>query len=173
MDKLYVQLPFRIFGLLQREHRVVRINQFLTYAKARYVKRSRKVILLTHLAALERTFAPDKQDAISRWFSSGKDSSELDSIIGDKATQDNAVEVDGVEVECSVCMVSFTSSQFPRKKLAPTCDHEPTACLACLAQSLERQIEDLPWDQVSCPECPERLSFDVVKGFSSKAAFER
>lgn len=169
MDTDYNHLPAKIFGLSYAQHRVYRVIEFLAYCKAHFMRKSRKAKLLYHVAALEKTFfTPDEGDEISVWFSSGKGITELKAIIREK--------IEGayfLTEECSICMLLLPAYQFPQRPLAVTCRHVPAACLACLAQSLEGQIEELPWDHVACPECPSRLTFDVVKRFSSAEAFER
>jgi hypothetical protein len=160
MDDDYERLlPDRIFGLSYWQHRVHQTIQFLTYNKAKFNRKARKAQLLNHLAALEKTFfTPEEQEGISAWFRAGRRTAELEPLIGAKREDANFVKV-----ECSVCMAVLPSYYFPREKLAANCDHEPSVCLMCFAQSLEQQIEEKAWDQVACPECPERLTFNVVE----------
>lgn len=168
MNDEYEQLPAKIFTLSYNQHRVRKISQFLTYNKIKFNKKARKSNLLRRLVALEKIYqTKEEQEAISCWLRTGRNASELDSIIGKKRRSIN------IKRDCSVCMESLAGYQFPQKKLAITCVHEPSICLACLQESLSEQIEDKPWDQIACPECPERLAFEVVKEFATKDAFER
>lgn len=168
MDNEYDQLPNEIFSLSYKQHRVNKVSRFLTYNNVKFNKKARKAKLLHHLAELEKTFQKEEEkDGISHWFRTGHESSELDTVIGEKSPGSS------IELDCSICMESFPIHQFPHKKLAAGCNHQPSTCLACLKQSLKQQTEDIPWDQIACPECPERLTFEVVKEFATKEVFER
>ena len=76
-------------------------------------------------------------------------------------------------IECSVCMDELPSAEFRREKTTPSCIHPPTTCRNCLKKSIDAQIQETAWDQLSCPVCPERLSFEVVQEFASEEAFQR
>ena len=168
MNDEYEKLPAKIFALSYKQHRVNKIKKFLTYNKIKFNKKARKSNLLHRLAALEKIYqTEEEQEAISYWLRTGRNAIELHSIIGEKRRSIKRKR------DCSVCMESLTGYQFPQKKLATTCVHEPSICLACLQESLLQQIEDKPWDQIACPECPERLAFEVVKEFATEDAFEK
>ena len=163
------QLPRTIFGLEHHQHRAYRVADILAHSKAKVNKKAKKVKLLSHLAAQERTlFSHEERERISAWFRTPiwnlQPKPLLDRILVDAPFK---------SIECSVCMTSFPRYYFPRQSLAPECDHEPSVCITCIAQSLEHQIEEMPWDQIACPECPEALAFDVVKQFSTEESFRR
>jgi hypothetical protein len=74
---------------------------------------------------------------------------------------------------CSVCLEEHPLGSFPPTKITLGCQHEPTICFGCLTQAIDSQIGDRAWDAVSCPMCPERLTFEVIRKYSSPASFER
>jgi hypothetical protein len=76
-------------------------------------------------------------------------------------------------IDCAVSIESLEPDSFLQHPITPSCDHKPTTCSSCLTQSIESQISDKPWDQISCPECLELVLFDSVKEIVSQEAFER
>ncbi|ATZ53317.1 hypothetical protein BCIN_09g01870 [Botrytis cinerea B05.10] len=74
--------------------------------------------------------------------------------------------------ECSICAEERAFADFP-DRITAGCLHDSSCCNTCLSQSIGAQIESIQWDQISCPECPELLSFDNVKSFASEADFAR
>lgn len=66
-----------------------------------------------------------------------------------------------------------TVRAFPSSNITSSCRHDPLICLGCLTQAIDSQIGDRTWDMVSCPPCPEKLSFETVKKYSSAASFDR
>jgi hypothetical protein len=169
MDYVLEPLPAVIFGLKHHEHRIMTLIEFLSSTKGLFHKRSRKATLLSHVAAQERTlFASDQREQISRWFRGTTGSTTIAEIIfpilGYRYFERS---------ECSVCMTLFPGYFFPQEELAPDCDHSSSVCIGCLGQSLDREIEEKPWDQVACPECPARLDSDTVKLFATAASFLR
>lgn len=76
-------------------------------------------------------------------------------------------------ITCTVCLSLLPRESFPPKKLTPACGHEQRTCIECLAGSLDFQIEQLPWDHVSCPECALALPYETVKNFAKPESFAR
>lgn len=74
--------------------------------------------------------------------------------------------------ECSICAEELALVNFPNR-ITTGCAHDSSCCLTCLSQSIGVQIETIQWDQISCPECPELLSFENVKTFASEGDFDR
>ncbi|KAK6599507.1 hypothetical protein H4I95_08382 [Botrytis cinerea] len=74
--------------------------------------------------------------------------------------------------ECSICAEELALANFPNR-ITTGCVHDSSCCLTCLSQSIGAQIETVQWDQISCPECPELLSFENVKTFASEGDFDR
>jgi hypothetical protein len=187
MANKYEGLPKKVFGLSCPQHRAQRVREFLTHNNVPFRKKATKVTLLKHLVAQQNGLTPNEQHAISLWFLGDEDEGGTEYRQVPKTTpvragikngssnskRDSQQAERNLLVECSVCMVSLLGEQFPQKRLAASCAHNPTTCLTCLAQSLQYQIEEKPWDHVACPECPERLSFAVVKEFATEASFER
>jgi hypothetical protein len=187
MANKYEGLPKKIFGLTCPQHRAQRVREFLTHNNVPFRQRATKVTLLKHLVVQQNGLTPNEENAISLWFLGFEDRRVVKyrqvpkttlvhrSIQKGSAnsTTKSLQAKQSLPAECSVCMESLLGEQFPQKRLAASCAHKPTICLKCLAQSLQHQIEEKPWDHVACPECPERLSFEVVKKFATKASFER
>ncbi|TEY81986.1 hypothetical protein BOTCAL_0030g00470 [Botryotinia calthae] len=74
--------------------------------------------------------------------------------------------------ECSICAEELALANFPNR-ITDGCAHDSSCCLTCISQSIGVQIETIQWDQISCPECPQLLSFDDVKTFASEGDFDR
>jgi len=72
---------------------------------------------------------------------------------------------------CRVCLELFFRDNV--LLITPSCNHEVAVCDSCITQSVESQIDEQPHDQISCPECHERLTQEVVARFASAEAFQR
>jgi hypothetical protein len=70
-------------------------------------------------------------------------------------------------------MESLAAERFPKVRITSTCQHETTTCSSCLNQSIDSQIDHRDWDQVTCTECNEKLSYDDVKEAASDNGFQR
>lgn len=161
--------PAVIFGLEYHQHRVLTLVEFLLSTKALVDKKSRKSILLSHVAAQEKTlFTSDEREQIVAWFRDASGSPAITKIIS-PILGDHRFTM----FECSVCMILLPSYFFPPGKLAQDCDHNSSACVGCLSQSLDRDIKGKPCDQVACPECPAKLDLDTIKQFATAESLLR
>jgi len=78
-----------------------------------------------------------------------------------------------VQSECTVCFEMFTADGMPESRITRTCDHEATLCRGCLSQHITTALSEGRWNRITCPECPEVLSFHDVQKFASRESFER
>ncbi|KAI0973837.1 hypothetical protein F4678DRAFT_471029 [Xylaria arbuscula] len=74
---------------------------------------------------------------------------------------------------CTSCFEAKSLQDFPRDKLTPNCSHHPTVCVTCVGTFLETQSVNGLMDQLSCPECPERLTYDRIQDLAGADVFER
>lgn len=94
-------------------------------------------------------------------------------------TTSNASEVDGLgrwiqgTFYCVICMEDVSNNLMPMSKLTPQCHHEEMACLQCIEQALDSQIETEFWDRLHCPICPGLLSHKSLQQYASGATFAR
>lgn len=187
MAQPYAELPNTIFGLTSSQQRVLRIKELLSYYKVPFSKSATKVQLLRHLATLEDQFSDREQRYLSAWLRGGGLLSDLKATLrkAQALTKNITVVMESSllarelivplsgEQECSVCLTTFTGDAFPRKRISTSCKHGSFTCLACLKQSLEIQVQENPWDHITCPECPAMIAYQGVKEFASPQAFER
>ncbi|KAH8893699.1 hypothetical protein GQ53DRAFT_644445 [Thozetella sp. PMI_491] len=73
---------------------------------------------------------------------------------------------------CSVCADDKKLSEMP-VRLSAACKHTPTTCRECTAQWISSSLDTSTWDQLRCPECPERLLFDDVRRGAAPDVFAR
>jgi hypothetical protein len=187
-------LPDRIFGLTPHQHKVKKMHQILKYSEVQVGARATKARLITALCKLQTQLVSAEANGIKEWLIYGDDSiSSLESIT--ERHRIAAAEVKAAKRkkakskskqkikrepsperlvlrECCVCAEDLPEAKFSDHKITPTCNHEPRTCRDCLSQAVEIKIPECAWDQISCPECPETLSYDVVKTWASVEAFE-
>jgi hypothetical protein len=78
------------------------------------------------------------------------------------------------DIECDVCMESFAASGFPpTSRITSSCDHEGICCLHCIQETLGTAIREGALNRLTCPMCPERLSYQEIKAYASREIFER
>lgn len=158
MARLYADLPQRVMGLRCSQHRSFKMTQVLSHYKKHFRAKAKKEDLLNRMVLLEAEITETQKEFIRHW------------MVRRSEKFDEALK----EAECSVCMEYFTRNHFPWNPITASCNHKLTTCCnSCIKQSVEGQIEDQPFDQISCPECPGRLTRDMVAKFSSPEAFER
>ncbi|KUJ23217.1 uncharacterized protein LY89DRAFT_605984, partial [Mollisia scopiformis] len=176
--------PKLLFGLKHSQHRTAKMQHILNYYQKRVGVRATKKKLLTLLGALQKEVSSEEAAGIQEWLQSNSDSATALKFILDDITDVDTAKTKGkakvkskakakFEVErepspprhalreCSVCFEELPEASFPEQKLTSTCNHEPTTCRTCLATAVTTQIADAAWDQISCPECPETLPYDV------------
>ena len=84
-----------------------------------------------------------------------------------------AAEMLGGEKECIVCTEFRDATGFPRASVTKTCTHAPRTCLECVARCIASDLDSKLWNDISCPECRERLEYDDVQLFADEATMER
>jgi hypothetical protein len=80
------------------------------------------------------------------------------------------------EFECGICTEPFASSELlAPPQVTATCDHDHDwrVCFPCLQQAIESVLEEGALQRLICPFCPERLSHDNIKKYSTNEAFAR
>lgn len=78
------------------------------------------------------------------------------------------------DIECDVCMESFAASGFPpTSRITSSCDHEGICCLHCIQETIRTAISEGALNRLTCPMCPEKLSYQEIKAYASQEIFER
>jgi len=86
---------------------------------------------------------------------------------------DNELTFVSTDMECAVCMESLPSFEFPYSKISEDCAHEHTVCRSCITEAVGVAIKDGDLDQVVCPLCPGKLTYEAVQGYTSEEQFAR
>lgn len=174
------------------------MKQVLAHYNQRFGMRAKKELLLKLMVSLEGEIPKAEKKVIRDWMVYGTgtfeeavnavSSTSQDSEVPDPILEDSEEDIAPPSLfhhitaqtavlqrnsECSVCMESFARDNFPSQNVTASCNHEVTVCTTCTRRSVEVQMEDQPYNQVSCPECPERLAEDGVGKFSDPENFAR
>ena len=161
MLRSYEEPPRKVFCFIYSQLRVIRMTEVLSHYKKHFRPKAKKEDLLKKIDSLMAEVPRSEAQLIADWLTSGSGRFE-------EALKNG---------ECSVCMEYFPKSNsyayFPERPITTSCNHKVMVCKSCIKQSIDLQIDDQHYDQVSCPECPEKLKIDIVAKFSSPAAFER
>jgi hypothetical protein len=188
-------LPKIILGLKCAQHRVTKIHEILDFYHWQYSKKSStKIKLLSMLVTFSQDLPQQEQDALRIWLAQDEGHVKLADIVtaargptirelyGEASNTSRKLvkrpkkvpkkKKKTINRECIACMEAFTIDSLPAIHLTPDCVHEPDTCSSCLTQSLDIQIRDQPWDQITCPSCPQRLPYEIVKLLASPAAFQ-
>lgn len=75
--------------------------------------------------------------------------------------------------QCMVCMEMRRESKFPDGKVTEYCYHPSLTCLRCLEYSIASDHTTKMWDNISCPQCYGKLSYEEVKKFADPITFEQ
>lgn len=75
--------------------------------------------------------------------------------------------------DCMICAESLPKLFFPSPAIAPSCTHEVSTCLSCLAQSIMHDLENRMWDKIQCPECRALLDHYSVRKYADEETFAR
>ncbi|KAH6667617.1 hypothetical protein B0J14DRAFT_489716 [Halenospora varia] len=194
----YAGLPNLIFGRTCSQHRKQTISQVLNHFRVQSRRSETKVVLLGKLAALQERASEANSRVIEAFFEprngepyfevfamsyqlrhGGEDEEEVEE--DDEGEEENAFPDDMMEIdeqqpntkECTICAEYVDNDQFRNLGCTPRCTHEMTFCNGCLTQTIDAQIESLPWDRIHCPECPALMTFQFVKEVASPEAFIR
>lgn len=161
------------------QHQTPKMRFILGYYKKNIPKRASKAVLFKLLKKLESEIEAVPAAAIEIWLKKGTQPAHelrvlLNMMYGVKNDpEERTISPPQVKLECSVCMESLDSESFPAQKITSLCKHNPTVCRDCLTQFLSAKIPDVAFDQVTCPECPGVLPYDVVKMWASEESFEQ
>lgn len=72
-----------------------------------------------------------------------------------------------------ICAESLPKLAFPSPNIAPSCTHEVSTCLLCLARSIRHDLENRMWDKIQCPECRVLLDYHSIQKYADKETFAR
>lgn len=72
-----------------------------------------------------------------------------------------------------ICADSLPKLAFPSPTIAPSCMHEVSTCLLCLATSIRHDLENRMWDKIQCPECRALLDHYSVQKYADEETFAR
>ncbi|KAI1324223.1 hypothetical protein F5Y16DRAFT_402629 [Xylariaceae sp. FL0255] len=75
--------------------------------------------------------------------------------------------------ECTACFEFKPRTEFQQETLTDRCKHTATLCQECVTLSLTSQAANRAMDEITCPECPERLSFEEIQNFASPDIFAK
>jgi hypothetical protein len=74
--------------------------------------------------------------------------------------------------ECLCCGDEKLKLDFPASPPTSTCTHTSQTCTDCLASWMSVEFDTKGCDDIKCPECPSKLSFDDIKRAASAATFD-
>ncbi|TVY86719.1 putative E3 ubiquitin-protein ligase [Lachnellula willkommii] len=192
MAHAHSEMPRYIFGHRPWFYTKDPICQILTHYERRHRKTDLKSTLLEHLVTLEATLADEDLRIIRVWvdqhrslclpfttFFNNANLLEEDSSDDDiplpklEGILSPAISVPQATIDCAVCMESLEPESLYQQKITPSCDHETRICASCITQSIDIQIQEISWDMIKCPLCPELMSFESIKEIASEEAFQR
>lgn len=88
----------------------------------------------------------------------------------------DGIRIDGSQEEdkdCMICAYTLPRLAFPSPTIAPSCTHEVSTCLSCLAKSIRHDLENRMWDKIQCPECRALLDHYSVRKYADEETFAR
>ncbi|MCJ1397278.1 hypothetical protein MMC11_000470 [Xylographa trunciseda] len=91
----------------------------------------------------------------------------------DQAASIATSDSDAITPECIACLETLTIDVAPTRRITEACNHEASICVDCLAQSIVSQIDSKIWNQIDCPTCKARLTYDDIRAFATEAVFQR
>lgn len=74
---------------------------------------------------------------------------------------------------CVVCDTKKHFSQFPSQTKVSSHDHGANVCRPCYFSHLEVEIDSKNWDEVACPECPIKLTYQEVEHMTNAENFAK
>ncbi|CAJ2512744.1 Uu.00g008630.m01.CDS01 [Anthostomella pinea] len=75
---------------------------------------------------------------------------------------------------CAVCSEDKRVSEMPNQmRITTACEHESATCKECVDQWIASSLDTMTWDRLKCPECPQLLAFDDVRGSATRETFDR
>ncbi|KAI1824246.1 hypothetical protein F4861DRAFT_507296 [Xylaria intraflava] len=77
-------------------------------------------------------------------------------------------------ITCVICTEEKRVSEMPiGPRITKNCTHEPMACRDCLGEWIRSRIEVGTWNNITCPECPQKLSFADIELHAPRDVFKR
>ncbi|KAI1632155.1 hypothetical protein F4809DRAFT_653488 [Biscogniauxia mediterranea] len=76
-------------------------------------------------------------------------------------------------IECVACLESRPPNAFPDTTITSRCTHTPSLCIDCTNLSIASQTQNGLLNQLTCPECSERLDYEEVQRCTSTDVFAR
>jgi hypothetical protein len=74
---------------------------------------------------------------------------------------------------CVVCDTKKHFNQFPGHAKVSSHDHGANICRPCYVRHLQVEIDSKTWNEVACPECPVRLTYNEVENMANAEDFAK
>ncbi|KAI4831225.1 hypothetical protein E4T44_09621 [Aureobasidium sp. EXF-8845] len=74
---------------------------------------------------------------------------------------------------CVVCGTKKYFNQFPGQAKVNSHEHGANVCRSCYVSHLKVEIDSKTWDEVACPECPVRLTYNEVENMADPEDFAK
>jgi hypothetical protein len=74
---------------------------------------------------------------------------------------------------CIVCGTKKYFNQFPGQAKVSSHDHGANVCRSCYVSHLKVEIDSKIWDEVACPECPVRLTYNEIENMADAEDFAK
>ncbi|TGO47793.1 hypothetical protein BCON_0263g00040 [Botryotinia convoluta] len=191
-DPKHPDLPGLIFGCSPSKHRTSSMRRLLRRYNVQVNGNERKEDTLHKLVELEKSIGKREKEALVNWFAGEGTYRALAALLGDamkppitpksidepvakkmKFEESNDDIIFAAVDECRVCMENLTPEKFPQTRITSTCAHHPAVCNQCLTKHINDQVQTKASNQVSCPECPEKVSDAEIKKYASPEVLER
>ncbi|KAF5873283.1 putative ring finger protein [Botrytis fragariae] len=185
-------LPGLIFGCPPSKHRTSSMRRLLRRYNVQVNGNERKEDTLHKLVELEKSIGEREKEALVNWFAGEGTYRALAALLGDAmkppitpknigepAARKAKLEESDDDIifaavnECRICMENLTPEMFPQTRISSTCAHHPAVCNQCLTKHINDQVQTKASNQISCPECPEKVSDAEIKKYASPEVLER
>ncbi|KAI1370683.1 hypothetical protein F4677DRAFT_347709 [Hypoxylon crocopeplum] len=75
---------------------------------------------------------------------------------------------------CIVCSDEKRVSEMPNKRrITESCEHDTSICKECVGQWIASSMDNVIWDRLRCPECPQFLKYENIRAFATRDTFDR
>ncbi|CAD0084675.1 unnamed protein product [Aureobasidium vineae] len=74
---------------------------------------------------------------------------------------------------CVVCDTKKYFNQFPSQAKVSSHDHGANVCRPCYTSHLEVEIDSKNWEDVACPECPVKLTYQEFENMAAPEDFAK
>ncbi|QSZ34858.1 hypothetical protein DSL72_007717 [Monilinia vaccinii-corymbosi] len=191
-DPKFPDLPGLIFGCTPSKHRKDHVKMILGRYNVQVRGNDRKEDHLQKLIELENSIGEREKEALVKWFTGDNTYRALAALLGDAmqppiipkdidepaAKRAKLQQVDddvifAAVAECRICMDTLAPEKFPQSRITSTCAHHPRVCRKCLTQHINTEVQTKASNQISCPECLEKVSDVEVKAYASPEVLQR